>query len=434
MTKTPFPMTRLPKPLRILLLLAIGMMLGAGLSVGRSVKADREIEQDTTAPAQSSVPWQQTRLLAEVLEHVRAEYVDRISDEELVEAAIRGLIADLDPHSAFLDPEELNEIRISTAGEYSGVGIEVALENGAVNVVTPIEGGPAARAGVLAGDKIVAVDEIPVNVDNLNDTIDRMRGKPGSKVKITIARGEVAEPLHFTLARAAVQVHSVKQELLEPGLGYVKISHFSETTAPDLERALQKLKQQSHGELRGLVLDLRNNPGGLLEAAIGVSDVFLNEGVIVTADGRAADARFEMDAEPGDELDGAPIVVLVNGGSASASEIVAGALKDHNRATILGQQTYGKGSVQTVMPLSDGHAIKLTTSRYYTPSGASIHKTGIKPDVVVDAKDLEAHGSTDVQKVAGDLAADYELRLALGLLKNDPPADAPHPIRQSRLP
>lgn len=426
-------MTRLPKPLRILLLLAIGMLLGAGLSVGRSVKADRGSEQGAAA-AQAAMPWQQTRLLAEVLEHVRAEYVDSISDQELVEAAIRGLIADLDPHSAFLDAEELNEIRISTAGEYSGVGIEVALENGAVNVVTPIEGGPAARAGVLAGDKIVAVDEVPVDVDNLNDTIDRMRGKPGSKVKITVARGEASGPLHFTLARAAVQVHSVKQQLPEPGLGYVKISHFSETTTPDLERALKKLKQQSDGKLRGLVLDLRNNPGGLLEAAIGVSDVFLNEGVIVSANGRAADARFEMDAQPGDALDGAPIVVLVNGGSASASEIVAGALQDHRRATIVGQQTYGKGSVQTVMPLSDGHAIKLTTSRYYTPSGASIHKTGIKPDVVVDAKDLPGNGDAEAQKVAGDPAADYELRLALDLLKNDTPADAAHPIRQSRLP
>lgn len=427
-------MTRLPKSLRIVLLLAIGMLLGVGLSVGRSVKAEREIEPEATAQAQSPVPWQQTRLLAEVLEHVRAEYVDNVSDQELVEAAIRGLIADLDPHSAFLDPEELNEIRISTAGEYSGVGIEVALENGAVSVVTPIEGGPAARAGVLAGDKIVAVEEVPVDIDHLNDTIDRMRGKPGSKVRITIARGDAAELLHFTLARAAVQLHSVKQELLEPGMGYVKISHFSETTAPDLEQALRKLKQQSHSELRGLVLDLRDNPGGLLEAAIGVSDVFLSEGVIVTANGRAADARFEMDAQPGDELNGAPIMVLVNGGSASASEIVAGALKDHHRATIVGQQTYGKGSVQTVMPLSDGHAIKLTTSRYYTPSGASIHKTGIRPDVVVDAKDLEAHGSTDAQKVAGNLAADYELRLALGLLKKTSAVGAAQPIRQSRLP
>jgi carboxyl-terminal processing protease len=229
-------------------------------------------------------------------------------------------------------------------------------------------------------------------------------------VKITIARSPDPKPLEFTLSRASVQVHSVTQEMLEPGLGYVKISHFSETTTPDLEAAIAKLKKASAGKLRGLVLDLRNNPGGVLEAAIGVSDVFLDGGLIVTANGRAPDARFSMDAKPGDDLDGAPLIVLVNSGSASASEIVAGALQDHNRARLVGSQTYGKGSVQTVMALSDGHAIKLTTSRYFTPSGASIHERGIKPDVVIeDAKD-------------GD---DRALHAALDLLRN------PGTIRQS---
>lgn len=433
-------MTPLPKPFRILLILGIGVLLGVGLSLGRSVKAEREIADEQEPPAAvRPVPWQDARLLAEVLEHVRKEYVDRISDEELIEAAIRGLVADLDPHSAFLDSEEFNELRISTAGEYSGVGIEVSLENGAVKVVSPMEGGPAERAGVRAGDTILAVDDEPVDVDNINDSIDRMRGKAGSTVKITIARSESPQPLHFTLARASVQVHSIKKQLLEPGLGYVRISHFSETTAPDLQKAIAALKRESKGDLQGLVLDLRNNPGGLLEAAIGVSDAFLEDGVIVSANGRAADARFEMDARPGDDLNGAPVVVLVNGGSASASEIVAGALKDHHRATIVGQQTYGKGSVQTVVPLSDGHAIKLTTSRYFTPSGASIHKTGITPDVVIDTKEIEAHGKVDSPAVAGDLAADYELSLALRILKDDALKDgvannAARPIRQSQLP
>jgi carboxyl-terminal processing protease len=420
------------------MILGTGILLGAGLSVGRTVKAEREIPIPTAAAApvtskeQNPVNWQDARLLAEVLELVRNDYVDKIPDKKLMEAAIRGLVSDLDPHSAFLDSEELDEIRISTSGAYSGVGIEVALENGAVSVVNPIEGGPAAEAGVLAGDTILAVDEIPVNVENLNDTIDRMRGKPGSTVKITVARRPSVEPLSFTLSRANVQVHSVKQRLLEPGYGYVRISHFSETTTPDLEQAIAKLKKQSDGKLSGLVLDLRDNPGGLLEAAIGVSDAFLDKGIIVTADGRAADARFEMDAQPGDDTDGAPVVVLVNGGSASASEIVAGALKDHHRATIVGQQTYGKGSVQTVMPLSDGHAIKLTTSRYYTPSGISIHKIGIKPDVVVDTK------TADTQKAANDVtvdpASDEELKLALGMLKSGASEDQPRTIRQSRLP
>ena len=420
------------------MILATGVLLGAGLSVGRTVKAEREIPIPTAAAApvttkeQNPVNWQDARLLAEVLELVRNDYVDKVPDKKLMEAAIRGLVSDLDPHSAFLDSEELDEIRISTSGAYSGVGIEVALENGAVSVVNPIEGGPAAEAGVLAGDTILAVDEIPVNVENLNDTIDRMRGKPGSTVKITIARRPSVEPLSFTLSRANVQVHSVKQRLLEPGYGYVRISHFSETTTPDLEQAIAKLKKQSDGKLNGLVLDLRDNPGGLLEAAIGVSDAFLDEGIIVTADGRASDARFEMDAQPGDDTDGAPVVVLVNGGSASASEIVAGALKDHHRATIVGQQTYGKGSVQTVMPLSDGHAIKLTTSRYYTPSGISIHKIGIKPDVVVDTKTADAQKAAD--DVTVDPASDEELKLALGMLKSGASEDQPRTIRQSRLP
>lgn len=408
-------LSALGTPMRFALVLTVGLVAGFGLSVGRTVQAEREIEPDPTTrsvtrTATSPVPWQDARLLAEVLEHVRREYVENVSDQELIEAAIRGLIADLDPHSAFLDPEQFDEIRISTTGEYSGVGIEVALENGVVKVITPIEDTPAFRAGVLAGDRILAVDGVPVNSENLNDTIDRMRGRVGTAVKITIARSPDPKPLEFTLSRASVQVHSVTQQMLEPGLGYVKISHFSETTTPDLAAAIAKLKKASAGKLRGLVLDLRNNPGGVLEAAIGVSDVFLDGGLIVTANGRAPDARFSMDAKPGDDLDGAPLIVLVNSGSASASEIVAGALQDHHRARLVGSQTYGKGSVQTVMALSDGHAIKLTTSRYFTPSGASIHERGIRPDVVIeDAKD-------------GD---DRALHAALDLLRN------PGTIRQS---
>jgi carboxyl-terminal processing protease len=293
-----------------------------------------------------------------------------------------------------------------------------------------MEGTPAQRAGVLPGDTILAVDGVPVDLDNLNDTIDRMRGKIGTPVKITIARAEQQHPLEFTLSRASVQVHSVRKDLVEPGYGYVRISHFSETTTQDLESAIAALKKSNGGALQGLVLDLRNNPGGVLEAAVGVSDVFLEAGVIVSANGRAPDAKFEMDASPGDMLGGAPIMVLVNGGSASASEIVAGALKDHGRATLIGQQTYGKGSVQTVMPLSDGHAIKLTTSKYFTPSGESIHGRGITPDVVVDKKEAGQGASEDDDEATsaarGDVKSDYELRLALGMLKEK------RAIRQSR--
>lgn len=415
-------MFRIGTPVRFALVLTLGLVAGFGLSVGRTVQAERDgpppappaqraAQRDANATA--PVPWQDARLLAEVLEHVRREYVESISDQELIEAAIRGLMADLDPHSAYLDPQQFDEIRISTTGEYSGVGIEVTLENGAVKVVNPIVDTPAYKAGVLAGDRILAVDDVPVDLQNLNDTIDRMRGRLGTPVKITIARGPDAapKPLEFTLSRASVQVHSVSQELLEPGFGYVKITHFSETTTPDLESAIAKLKKANGGALRGLVLDLRNNPGGVLEAAVGVSDVFLDGGLIVSANGRAEDARFSMDARPGDDLNGAPLVVLVNGGSASASEIVAGALQDHHRAQLVGSQTYGKGSVQTVMPLSDGHAIKLTTSRYFTPSGASIQQRGIKPDVAVEDRK--------------DGADDRALHVALDLLKD------PGTIRQS---
>ena len=423
-------MTRIPKPLRALSILGVGVVSGFALSVGRPVQAEREIDAPepvsaiAPAPVGDSAPWRDARLFAEVLEHVRREYVEDVSDHELIEAAIRGMIADLDPHSAYLGPAEFDEIRISSTGEYSGVGIEVAVQNGVVKVVTPIEDTPAERAGVLAGDTIVAIDDVPVDMDNLNDTIDRMRGKSGTQVKITVARANEAGPLEFKLARASVQVNSVRKQLLTQNFGYLRITHFSETTARDLKRALAKLTKQNGAALHGLVLDLRNNPGGVLEAAVGVSDLFLERGVIVSADGRASDAKFQMDAEAGDDLRGAPLVVLVNKGSASASEIVAGALQDHRRARLLGQQTYGKGSVQTVMPLSDGHAIKLTTSRYFTPSGASIHERGITPDIVITAQDIEANGNVDSPVVHGDLKDDYELRRALQVLQGKEPKGA----------
>jgi carboxyl-terminal processing protease len=429
-------MSRILKPLRFVLLLTAGVLAGFGLSLGRTVQAQREIEPiPATEPAAEdkpdATPWRDARLFAEVLEHIRKEYVEGVSDHELIQAAIRGMMADLDPHSAYLGASEFDEIRISSTGEYSGVGIEVALQDGVVKVVTPIEGSPADRAGVLAGDTILAIDDVPVDVDNLNDTIDRMRGRSGTPVKITIARSAQAGPLEFTVARASVQVNSVRRDLIAPDVGYVRITHFSETTTRDLERALKKLTKENGGALHGLVLDLRNNPGGVLEAAVGVSDVFLEGGVIVSANGRAADAKFEMDAQPGDALAGAPLVVLVNGGSASASEIVAGALKDHGRATLVGRRTYGKGSVQTVVPLSDGNAIKLTTSRYFTPSGASIHERGITPDVVVEKADATPE-EADSTAAHGELKDDDELRLALDVLQGKEKEQGV--IRQSRAP
>jgi carboxyl-terminal processing protease len=404
---------------RTLLALAAGIAMGLSLSLSRGVLADKEATTD------DALPWEDARLLAEVLQRVRQDYVESIDDHELMECAIRGMVAALDPHSAFLDPEEYDEIRISTTGAYSGVGIEVTMQDGAVRVVAPIDGTPAAHAGIEAGDTIVSIDDVPVDTAALDDAINRMRGKPGTSVKVSVTREPGPQTLDFVLERSNVQVHSVKRELLEPGFGYVRITHFSETTPNDLTRAIADLKAQSpQGKLKGLVLDLRNNPGGVLEAAVSVSDAFLNDGAIVSASGRAAESRFEMDATPGDLLDGGALAVLVNGGSASASEIVAGALKDHGRAMLIGKTTFGKGSVQTVMPLSDGRAIKLTTSRYYTPSGASIHEKGIDPDIVVDRDQdpVENLGAANL------LERDSEVSLALGKLKGD------GVIRQSKAP
>jgi carboxyl-terminal processing protease len=412
-------MASLRTSFRVLLIFALGTVAGAGLSLGPSVNAERDIPPP--APGTETLSWRDARLFAEVLERIRQDYVDRVPDGELMKAAVRGLIGNLDQHSAFLDPHEFADMRINTTGEYSGVGIELALDNGTVKVVKPMDGGPAARAGIRTGDRILAVDEVQVNGQDLDDAIDRLRGKSGSGVRVSIARGVAGVPLLFTLQRETVQVHSVRSSMLKPGFGYLRITNFSTSTAVDVDTALVQLQEQSGG-LRGLVLDLRNNPGGILEAAIGVSDEFLESGVIVSADGRARDAKFEMQAQAGDVLEGAPLAVLINGGSASASEIVAGALKDHQRATLIGSKTYGKGSVQTVIPLSDGYAMKLTTSRYFTPSGVSIHETGIEPDVAVAAP---ANGQPRLAvEVAhyGNLAHDFELQLALETLQQGEPA------------
>jgi carboxyl-terminal processing protease len=360
---------------RNVLLLVIGMGIGVSLGLASGVLADKP------AAIRTDLPWQDARMLADVLERVKHEYVNPVDDHQLLQAAIRGMVSSLDPYSAYLDGDEYDEVKISSSGQYSGVGIEVSMEDDQVVVVSPFEGSPAAAAGIRTGDVIATIDGIPVNTTTLTDTIGRMRGKEGTVVKIGILREGNAEPLQFTLKRSRVELRSVKSEVLEPGMGYVRISQFSETTGDDLNAALKELRKRNAAPLKGLVLDLRNNPGGVLEAAVSVSDTFLDSGVIVTAKGRTPESKFEMDATPGDALYGAPIVVLINGGSASAAEIVAGALKDNHRAKLMGRTTFGKGSVQTVIPLSGDRAIKLTTSLYYTPSGISINHRGIAPDI-----------------------------------------------------
>jgi carboxyl-terminal processing protease len=369
---------RMSLKVRGLLAVGIGTLLGLSLSLGSSVLADRDARES------ASLPWEQARLLAEVLERVKRDYVDDVDDERLIEAAIRGMVANLDPHSSYLDQEEYEEIRISTSGNYSGVGLEVSVAGGQVVVVAPMEGGPAETAGLANGDVIISIDGMPVDTTDLDDTVLRLRGDPGTRVTVAVLRDDTDNPLSFEMTREQIQVPTAVSRVLAPRVGYVKLTHFSENTAADLRKAVMSLTEQTDARLEGFVLDLRNNPGGVLDAAIDVSDAFLERGLIVSADGRVSDARFRIEASPGDILDGAPMVVVVNRGSASASEIVAGALQDNDRATIVGTATFGKGSVQTVMPLSQGRAIKLTTSRYYTPSGRSIHERGITPDVTVE--------------------------------------------------
>lgn len=409
---------------RTLLALITGFALGIGVTLSQGAPAARQ-----SATSEDVLPWQDAQVLAEVLERVRQDYVDPVNDHQLMQNAIRGMVAGLDPHSAYLDDEQYDEMRITTTGNYSGVGIEVSVEDGAITVIAPIEDTPAARAGILPGDIISSIDGVAIEQSDLNDAVGRMRGAPGTKVRVGITRVGIDQPLSFELTRASVLVHSVKQEMLEPGYAYVRITQFSETTGADLRTALATLRTEAHGRLKGLVLDLRNNPGGVLEAAVTVSDAFLEDGIIVTASGRTPESRFEMDATPGDLIEGAPIVVLVNAGSASASEIVAGALKDHDRATLIGQTTFGKGSVQTVMPLSDGRAIKLTTSRYFTPSGASIQSKGITPDVVLKKEAATAPDALDKRPL---LLRDSEVRVALDTLKTELPQRGKQVARASR--
>ena len=335
--------------------------------------------------------------------------------------AVRGMVSGLDTHSAFLDRDEYEEMQAETAGSYPGIGIEVGATDRGIEVLHPIEGSPAAAAGVRTGDLIVAIDGRVVDADALDAAIESLRGPTGSTVRIGLRREGVAALLEYSIRRTQVEVHSVASEALEPGIGYLRIQQFSETTAQDVVRALRELGRQNPRGLDGLIIDLRNNPGGLLESAVEIADDFLDSGNIVSADGRTEDARFRMDAKPGDLIAGAPIAILVNGNSASAAEILAGALRDNHRATLIGRRTYGKGSVQTIMPLSNGQAIKLTTSRYFTPSGASINQVGIQPDVAYDGADL-APAPLDDGAQHTLVARDAQVALALQALRHSPPS------------
>jgi carboxyl-terminal processing protease len=394
------------------------------------------------APADKGggVPFEDLRVFAEVFGRIKSDYVERVPDKRLIEEAIQGMLTGLDPHSSYLDEDEYRELRVGTSGEFGGVGIEVGMEDGLLKVIAPIDDTPAARAGVKAGDVITQLDGKTVKGMALDEAVKLMRGKPGTKIELTINREGAGRPIEITIERAVIKVVSVKGRVLEPGYLYVRLSQFQTHTAEDLVKTISRLKGQ--GPVRGMILDLRNNPGGVLNAAVAVSDAFLDSGLIVYTEGRVKDSQLRFQAAPDDVLDGVPMVVLVNGGSASASEIVAGALQDHKRAVVMGRQTFGKGSVQTIIPINERTALKLTTARYYTPKGRSIQAEGIKPDIELAEVKVAKSGDGGTKLRESDLGGhltnpngtapakgdrkdddrplveqDYELAEALNLLK-----------------
>ena len=366
---------------RFSLILVIGMAIGVSLSVGTSVLAERQAAVDQPA---GTLPLDELRSLSEAFGRIKQDYVENVDDKKLLEGAIRGMVASLDPHSAYLDEEDFKDLQVGTTGKFGGLGIEVSMEDGFVKVVAPIDDTPAKRAGVQAGDLIIRLDDTPVKGMSLGDAVKMMRGDPGTKITLTIVREGTEKPLVITITRDIIKVKSVKSRMLESGYGYVRITNFQTSTGDDVNKAVTALKNENKGPLKGLVLDLRNNPGGVLGAAVSVADTFLRKGKVVYTEGRAPDAELDFNATPDDLLNDAPMVVLVNGGSASASEIVAGALQDHKRAVIMGSRTFGKGSVQTIFPMSNSTAVKITTARYFTPSGRSIQAEGIVPDIKVE--------------------------------------------------
>ena len=434
---------------RNFLILTLGLVMGISISIGHSVLAERD-----KPAANTSLPLDDLRTFVEVMNKIKSDYVEPVEDKTLLQNAIRGMLSGLDPHSAYLDADSFKDLQVSTTGEFGGLGIEVGMEDGFVKVISPIDDTPAQQAGIHAGDLIIRLDDTPVKGLTLGEAVNRMRGKPGSEIVLTIVREGEEKPLKFTLKRAVIKVSSVKGRTLEPGFGYVRISQFQSNTGENLTNFITKLKQENGDKLKGLVLDLRNNPGGVLNASVDVADAFLEKGLVVYTDGRLRDSHQKFNAKPVDILKGAPLIVLINGGSASASEIVAGALQDHKRAILMGSKSFGKGSVQTVVPMGDGAALKITTARYYTPSGRSIQAEGITPDIllenvkisavdkpVVDAlkeadlsghlqngsKPAEAAGKkpADAKQVAKDAKkepeklanTDYQLYEALNLLK-----------------
>ena len=385
--------------LRVLMTLGAGAVLALMLSFGQGVFAEKD---------SGSLPIEDLRAFTEIFIKIKNDYVEPIDDKTLLENAIKGMLAGLDPHSAYLVPADYSELQTGTSGEFGGLGIEVGMEDGFVRVIAPIDDTPAARAGIQAGDLVVRLDDTPVKGMTLEEAVKVMRGKPGTPITLTVVRQGEDGPLKITIVRDIIRVTSVKSRLLDDKYAYVRITQFQSRTGDSLREAVRGLGDEVPGGIRGMILDLRNNPGGVLSAAVSVSDAFLMEGTIVYTEGRLDDSKLKFTAKPTDILDGAPLVVLVNGGSASASEIVAGALQDHRRAVIMGNDTFGKGSVQTILPMENGSALKLTTSRYYTPAGRSIQASGIRPDIQLETVGIESLDIENRRIKESDLAGHLE--------------------------
>ncbi len=389
-------------------ILSIGLVLGVSLTIGHAVFAER----DNPSP----LPLDELTTFTEVFANIKNNYVEPVDDRTLLDNAIRGMLAGLDPHSSYLDKDAFEELQVGTTGEFGGLGIEVGMEDGFVKVISPIDDTPAQKAGIEAGDLIIRLNETPVKGLTLKEAVDIMRGEPGSKIVLTVVREGQDKPLKITIERAIIKVKSVKSKNFDHGFAYLRITQFQSNTTDNLIEAIDKLKEENDGSLNGLVLDLRNNPGGVLNAAVGVSDAFLEKGLIVYTEGRVDDSELKFKATPTDILKGAPLVVLINGGSASASEIVAGALQDHKRAVIMGTKSFGKGSVQTIIPMKDDTALKLTTARYYTPSGRSIQAEGIVPDIKLENVKV---ASVEEPEFAPVKEADLSRHLENGTEKSD---------------
>ncbi len=370
--------------------LMLGVALGLPLGTVYNVVADKSTQIQPLS-------LEELRTFSDVYARIKNDYVETVDDKTLIQNAIRGMLSGLDPHSSYLDQDEFKDLQIGTSGEFGGLGIEVGMEDGFVKVIAPIDDTPAQRAGIQAGDLIIRLDDTPVKGMTLNDAVKIMRGKKGTPIVLTIIREGESKPLKITVVRDIIQVKSVKSKIFDDKYGYFRISNFQSKTTQNLLDEVRKVKKKLGDDFRGAILDLRNNPGGVLTGAVGVSDAFLKEGLIVYTEGRVKDSQLRYDAAPDDVLDGKPLVVLVNAGSASASEIVAGALQDHKRAIIVGSsKTFGKGSVQTILPLKDGDALKLTTARYYTPSGRSIQADGITPDIMLESLELKKKESNGI--------------------------------------